>query len=291
VTDTTIDFAVGTPGYICPEQVRGEAMDHRGDLYSVGVMIFELLAGRLPFLGANSMDVLLAHATENPPTFAELGVTTVPKRVEEVVRALLEKEPDDRPQTAKELNERFLAALGGPAASSGHWTPPQQAPTKRDPVGEPILLTATATEPLPPQIGSEPVRPKTPVPVTEHPKGATSLIFQLEAYMPESIAVMKLRGFAHDSGGQIVESVPGLVRMRVDGGASASGAFSWLGRNRRADGPVDLELHLTRQDSARNGHLAIDVLFRPSHPSLMSDESWQKRCSKLYVRLRSFLMS
>src|SRR5829696_7522239 len=86
VTDTNVDFAVGTPGYICPEQVRGEEMDHRGDLYSVGIMMFELLTGRLPFVGGTSMDILLAHATEPPPTFAEIGLSGwVPRDVEQLV--------------------------------------------------------------------------------------------------------------------------------------------------------------------------------------------------------------
>src|SRR5262249_20933637 len=49
VTDTGSDFAVGTPGYISPEQIRGEEVDRRSDLYSVGVILFELLTGRLPF--------------------------------------------------------------------------------------------------------------------------------------------------------------------------------------------------------------------------------------------------
>jgi serine/threonine-protein kinase len=90
VTDTNVDFAVGTPGYIAPEQVRGEAMDHRGDLYSVGVMVYELLTGRLPFTGTSSMDVLLAHATEPPPTFAEVGAGGwVPAAIEELIRATL----------------------------------------------------------------------------------------------------------------------------------------------------------------------------------------------------------
>src|SRR5947208_6603822 len=70
---TNNDFAVGTPGYISPEQVRGEEMDHRSDLYSVGVIVFELLTGRLPFTGGETMDVLLAHATQPPPSFADIG--------------------------------------------------------------------------------------------------------------------------------------------------------------------------------------------------------------------------
>ena len=51
VTDANVDFAIGTPAYISPEQVRGESMDHRGDLYAVGVIAYELLAGQLPFPG------------------------------------------------------------------------------------------------------------------------------------------------------------------------------------------------------------------------------------------------
>ena len=73
--DSTPEFAVGTPGYMCPEQARGDDMDQRGDLYSVGVIIFELLCGRLPFSGRSTMDTLLAHATEAPPTFADVGAS------------------------------------------------------------------------------------------------------------------------------------------------------------------------------------------------------------------------
>jgi serine/threonine-protein kinase len=51
------DFAVGTPSYICPEQVRGESIDHRSDIYSVGVILYELLCGRKPFVGESSMDI------------------------------------------------------------------------------------------------------------------------------------------------------------------------------------------------------------------------------------------
>src|SRR5438874_4357777 len=75
LTDTKAEFAVGTPGYISPEQVRGDDMDHRGDLYSVGVIMFELLCGKLPFTGSSSMEVLLAHANTEPPSFAAMGAS------------------------------------------------------------------------------------------------------------------------------------------------------------------------------------------------------------------------
>src|SRR5207237_3957004 len=90
VSDTGADFAVGTPGYISPEQVRGDECDHRSDLYSVGIILYELLTGRLPFTGSETMDVLLAHATTPPPTFAEIGVADfLSPAIEQVVQACL----------------------------------------------------------------------------------------------------------------------------------------------------------------------------------------------------------
>src|SRR5262249_4603924 len=82
---TNTEFAVGTPGYMCPEQARGEEMDGRGDLYSVGAILYELLTGRLPFAGRSTMDMLLAHVTEEPPAFADLGTTVgVPPGVDQI---------------------------------------------------------------------------------------------------------------------------------------------------------------------------------------------------------------
>src|SRR5262249_44736570 len=101
VSDTCTEFAVGTPGYISPEQVRGEEMDQRGDLYSVGIILYELLTGRIPFAGRSSMDILLAHATEEPPTFEQAGAGSwVPPAIEAVVLGCLAKLPQDRPPSA-----------------------------------------------------------------------------------------------------------------------------------------------------------------------------------------------
>src|SRR5262249_42049179 len=111
-TDTNTDFAVGTPGYISPEQVRGDEMDGRGDLYSVGIILYELLTGRLPFAARTTMDILLAHATETPPSFHEAGAGDgIPASIEEVVQSCLAKRPEERPSCARDLADRFEHAL------------------------------------------------------------------------------------------------------------------------------------------------------------------------------------
>jgi serine/threonine protein kinase len=279
VTDTNVDFAVGTPGYICPEQVRGEDMDHRGDLYSVGVMMYELLTGRLPFNGPNSMDILLAHATEHAPTFTELGLAGwVPPEVEELVFDCLAKDPEERPQTARDLADRFDTSLERAQSAL-------DSDAKR-----PGLRT-----------GSSHVRPG--LPQSRHetsPTGAAvqyattreeaTLPFHMEAWMPEAIAIMKLRGFVHDAGGEVVESVPGLIKVRLGGRtASQGGALSWLGLGRRSS-MVDVELHLHQAHPGQENRLTVHVLFRPSRTSLLTDKVWRQKCTQVFVELRSYLM-
>ena len=84
--DYTLPPAAGTPEYIAPEQVRGNEMDGRGDLYSVGVLLYEMLTGRRPFVGDSVQELMHAHAEQPPPTFAELGLAEqIPPAVERVV--------------------------------------------------------------------------------------------------------------------------------------------------------------------------------------------------------------
>ena len=263
VTESNYDFAVGTPGYICPEQVRGEAVDHRSDLYSVGVIMYELLTGRLPFIGPTPMDLMLAHATEKPPTFAELDLDElIPASVEQVVFSVLAKDPKDRPQSAHELQERYETAL-----AIGDMGLPD-APHLQD--SESAYAPATYCDP-------------------------TTLMFQLEAWMPESIAAMKLRGYAHDMGGEVVESVPGMIRLRLGAGAGMKGkksgimSLSWLGFGRRT-GPIALELHLHLVDAQRGSRLFIQVVFRPHSVNQLNDPVWRERCTGLFIELRAYLM-
>ncbi|MFT4623406.1 MAG: serine/threonine protein kinase [Myxococcota bacterium] len=96
--------AIGSPPYMAPEQARAEDVDARADIYAVGVILFELLTGRVPFLGATSAEILYAHTASPVPALAEvLPTTTASRTFEWVVRTCLEKGPDDRFATMQEL--------------------------------------------------------------------------------------------------------------------------------------------------------------------------------------------
>jgi serine/threonine-protein kinase len=271
ITETGHDFAVGTPGYISPEQVRGEEMDQRGDLYSVGVILFELLTGRLPFAGRSSMDVLLAHATEEPPTFEEIGASDwVPRGIEAVVRSCLAKRPEDRPPNARELAERFETALAHEEVvleNSLPEAPPASAPRPAARPAESYVLTSS---------------------------DVNLVVRHLEAWMPERIAAYKLRGFVSDVGGEVVESVPGRIHVRLGARGSlyhpaGQGPFSWLGLGRRS-GLIDMELLLERANPNRESLLHITVTMRSPNGDTALNPEWRARCDQIYCDLRGYLM-
>jgi tRNA A-37 threonylcarbamoyl transferase component Bud32 len=100
VNMTKTGSVMGTPTYMAPEQCRGVAVDHRADLYALGCVMFELCAGRPPFVGEGSGDVLAAHIHVPVPALAAFGVE-LPRPVEDIIRRLLAKLPGERPQTAE----------------------------------------------------------------------------------------------------------------------------------------------------------------------------------------------
>ena len=282
------DFAVGTPGYMCPEQARGEEMDHRGDLYSVGVILYELLTGQLPFAGKSTMDVLLAHAVEPPPAFALLGAGQVaPPEIEAVVQWCLAKNPADRPGSARELADRFEAAIAASAESNGVEFPPAPGGVRTDPAYPPTQRHA------PPPGAVAPPTPTTPSATTDGIDPLAS-VHHLEAWMPETIASYKLRGFIQDVGGEVLESVPGRIRVRLGGKGSvyeptSRGSLSWLGIGR---GPrkIDMELRLERPDDARGSQLRITVVLRPPSAAEFGDPAWRRLCTQIFCDLRGYLM-
>jgi len=86
---------LGTPRYISPEQARGIDVDHRADIYSLGVIAYEMLAGRPPFQGETAMDLVVKHLSDPAPPLSQFA--RVPKMLEQCVMRMLEKDPADRP--------------------------------------------------------------------------------------------------------------------------------------------------------------------------------------------------
>ena len=99
----------GTAGYISPEQVRGDRVDARADLYSLGCVLFEMLAGRTPFEG-NLAALSYAHTHTPAPRVRSIN-PDVPAAMDELVAAMLEKDPAKRPSTGEEVQKSLAAAM------------------------------------------------------------------------------------------------------------------------------------------------------------------------------------
>ncbi|MBV8760484.1 MAG: protein kinase [Deltaproteobacteria bacterium] len=96
---TVTGSVLGTPVYMSPEQARGEQVDHRTDIYALGVMSYELLAGAVPFKRGSSVDTLLAHQEDPVPPLAP-RVPDLPDELAQLIEAMLAKSADDRPTLA-----------------------------------------------------------------------------------------------------------------------------------------------------------------------------------------------
>ncbi len=120
---TKTGMVFGTPQYMSPEQIRGETVDSRSDIYSTGVILYQMLAGRLPFTSETPMGMLTKHLMDTPPKFEEIDSSLeVPEELERLVMDALAKDAADRPATMRELGERMesvLATAGGTAAAAG----------------------------------------------------------------------------------------------------------------------------------------------------------------------------
>lgn len=111
----------GTPHFISPEQLRGETVDARSDLYSLGATTFQLLTGRTPFEGETTRDILRGHLKEDPPNVTEIA-SEVPRELAALVDRLLQKEPSDRFPSAGALLaevERIRTGVAGTSAVPG----------------------------------------------------------------------------------------------------------------------------------------------------------------------------
>ncbi len=105
----------GTPAYMSPEQIRGEELDHHSDLYSLGVMLYEMLCGEVPFSSKNVTEVLVGHLFHPPPPPSDVETESeVHPLLEALALRTLSKSRFERPDTAQELRQELLRALDQP---------------------------------------------------------------------------------------------------------------------------------------------------------------------------------
>jgi eukaryotic-like serine/threonine-protein kinase len=134
-------YVLGTPEYMSPEQARCERIDQRTDIYAVGVLLYEMLTGRLPFQAEGDLAILHKHIEETPPALRQL-VSEVSPELEGATMCALEKAPDRRWQSAAEFSKALAAVPeGGAALMEG--AAPGSGPVRAD-------MTPRALPPRPP---------------------------------------------------------------------------------------------------------------------------------------------
>lgn len=101
---TATDQVMGTPQYVSPEQAAGKPFDHRVDIYSLGIMMYEIFTGTQPFRGNNPNELLKKHVLRLPIPMRKIQTSTrLPRKLDKLVMSCLEKHPGDRPQHMSEV--------------------------------------------------------------------------------------------------------------------------------------------------------------------------------------------
>ena len=178
---TQAGFVVGTPAYLSPEQALGTDVDHRADIYSLCIVLYEMICGRTPFGDRPPVAMLTAHAVVDVPTFAEVAPDVeVPPLVETIVRRGLAKDRNDRHPDAAALTAALDEVRGRPST---------EHPIARASTGMPVA-SAYATPhpggyatPLPGASGIVTLPPPPPGQVPGQPEGILAWALSLAPWL------------------------------------------------------------------------------------------------------------
>ena len=160
--ETGEGLILGTPQYMSPEQASGLSQDARADVYSLGVLLWELLAGRPPFRGASATHVLAAHLLEPAPRLPRSGPQgLLPRRVGRLLARMMAKRPDDRPDRMEEVVAELEAVLSPTAPRTG-WAVAALGLLAVASAAAAISVWAGRRRPRPPQAPSAAQAPPSP---------------------------------------------------------------------------------------------------------------------------------
>ncbi len=183
---TSDNVMMGTAKYLSPEQVRGKKLDGRADLYALGLVLYECLAGRVPFLGESDADTALARLQREPTDLARLR-PTLPYGLADLIHQLLARNPDDRHATGGELKTSLNRIASGVDDPTTTITPPrgtsvnagtksQRATPERATTTERATTNTSRQSTSRPIIAPPPTRDRTPT--SGSPRGVPARHFQ-----------------------------------------------------------------------------------------------------------------
>lgn len=160
-TLTNTGTILGTPEYMAPEMARGEHVDYRADIYEMGIVLFQMLSGRVPFAGTTPYAVVLKHVQEPLPSLHQINAA-FSQAIDIVIQKATAKLPADRYQSAKEMAEAFRRAITGTMVMPSPNTPgtsPAVVSTSASAQSAPVPVS-----PAPAQYGTMNTIPATPGP-------------------------------------------------------------------------------------------------------------------------------
>ncbi len=149
-THTVTGAMAGTPAYMSPEQAMGQSGDERSDIYSLGVVLYEIATGRIPYEADTPVAIVLKHVRESPPPPRQLNPHLSPA-LEQVILKALNKAPADRYQTAGAMTAALQAAIAAPGAMAPAFQTTITAPEATSaPAAQPAIPTPTPPPPVAP---------------------------------------------------------------------------------------------------------------------------------------------